>query len=277
MNIASAYQICEDTIKHHSKTFYYAFSFLPETKRQAVWAVYGFCRKADDIVDEGSRPLEELLIFEAEMYRFFQGDFSKEDPVWVALADVFQRFPMDKQPFIDMLNGQKMDLESKPFHTLGDVLDYSYHVASAVGLMLLPILAPNQDRQLYDGAVSLGYAMQLTNILRDIGEDLERGRVYLPAKLLQKYHYSVEDLKRGVINPAFIGVWEEMARESEKYYERAKATFHLYPREARVPVKAAAYFYQAILKEVRKQGYDVFAKKNYVSAEIKEEILSKIS
>ncbi|WP_046175389.1 phytoene/squalene synthase family protein [Domibacillus indicus] len=277
MNTIRAYQICEDIMKHHSKTFYAAFSRLPEDERRAVAAVYAFCRKADDIVDEGSTPVESLAEFKKETGQFFSGSLPNEDPLWTALRDASVRFSFSSAPFFDMLKGQQMDIDERSFQTMEDILDYSYHVAGTVGVMLLPILAPNRQEELYEGAVKLGNAMQITNILRDIGEDLEKGRLYLPRDLMNKHGLTEAVLQAGVADSSFIGVWEEMAGAANKYYEEASETLALYPSSSRFPVMAAALFYQAILEEVRTNQYDVFTRRNHVSHDKKQQILSFIS
>ncbi|WP_406687423.1 phytoene/squalene synthase family protein [Rossellomorea vietnamensis] len=275
--ILEAYDHCENIIKVHSKTFYRAFSLLPKDQKKAVWAVYAFCRKVDDIVDEGTNPSEELRRFEMEFETYLTGFYPPDEPMWVALDDVFKRFNMDVQAFRDMIKGQRMDLGERVYVKMDDVIDYSYHVASTVGLMLLPILAPGKEQSLREDGIYLGYAMQLTNILRDIGEDLERGRLYIPQDLLVKYEYTVSDLKEHRINDAFQSIWEEMARLAEDYYEKAFRTMNLYPVYSRTPVKGAALLYRAILNEVRTNHYNVFSKKHYVSKDAKEKIISSIS
>ncbi|MGE6755257.1 phytoene/squalene synthase family protein [Rossellomorea sp. NPDC071047] len=275
--ILEAYDHCENIIKLHSKTFYRAFSLLPKDQKKAVWAVYAFCRRVDDIVDEGTKPTEDLQQFEMEFESFLTGYYNEEELMWVALDDVFAHFNMDIGAFRDMIKGQRMDLNGRIYVTMDDVLDYSYHVASTVGLMLLPILAPGKEHQLREDGIYLGYAMQLTNILRDIGEDLERGRLYIPQDLLVKYEYTVAELMDHRNNAAFQSIWEEMARIAEDYYEKAFRTMNLYPMYSRTPVKGAALLYRAILGEVRSNHYNVFSKKHFVSKDVKEKIISTIS
>ncbi|TMU88119.1 phytoene/squalene synthase family protein [Bacillus sp. BHET2] len=274
--ILEAYDQCENIIKQHSKTFYRAFSLLPKNQKKAVWAVYAFCRRVDDIVDEGTSPSEELRQFEMEFESFLKG-FNHNDAMWIALDDVFKNFNMDIEAFRDMIRGQRMDLSDRVYVKMGDVLDYSYHVASTVGLMLLPVLAPGKEEQLRDDGIYLGYAMQITNILRDIGEDLERGRLYIPQDLLVKYEYTVTDLMEHRNNEAFRSIWEEMASLAEDYYEKAFRTLNLYPVYSRTPVKGAALLYRAILGEVRNNHYNVFSEKHNVSKDLKERIISTIS
>ncbi|MCM3616912.1 phytoene/squalene synthase family protein [Sutcliffiella horikoshii] len=275
-DLMKAYQHCESIIKEHSKTFYKAFVLLPKEKKQAVWAVYAFCRQVDDIVDEGTDPKEELFVFKQSFAEFLDGNLPSTDLMWTALQDVFRKYEMDVQAFHDMVTGQEMDLYKKHYYTEEEVLHYSYHVASTVGLMLLPILAPNNKDALREDAIALGQAMQITNILRDIGEDLERGRIYFPIEKLEQAGYSVAELEMHIVNDKFISVWEDMAEEAEKLYDQAMSSLDLYPLHSRTPVKGAAYLYRAILGSIRKKGYSVFKTKHYVSSEEKREIISQI-
>ncbi|WP_082234357.1 phytoene/squalene synthase family protein [Halobacillus massiliensis] len=269
-----AYQYCKSIIYKHSKTFSKAFSLLPKDQKQAVWAIYTFCRQVDDIVDEGAHPKKELTKFTQEFDQFIQGRLQSRHPSWVALADVFKKFPMDPAPFYEQIEGQWMDLEPRIIQTKEDLLDYCYHVASTVGLMLLPAIAPGREKELRQGAIHLGYAMQITNILRDVGEDLERDRVYIPAELFERHHYSYENLQNKMVNASFINLWEELAADAEYYYTSGIASLPGYPVYSRTPVKGAAYLYRAILPSVRDNHYDVFRQKNYVTDKQKKQIIA---
>ncbi|MCL7872387.1 phytoene/squalene synthase family protein [Bacillus altitudinis] len=278
VDVQTALKICEETIQTHSKTFYRAFSMLPKKKRQAVWAVYSFCRRADDIVDESPSPKEELTSFQEAFDRFLQGEVDRDDPMWVALEYTFQQFRMDEAPFRDLLRGQEMDLEQHRYETLDELLIYSYHVASTVGLMLLPIIAPRKKEQLKEAAISLGIGMQLTNILRDIGEDkAERNRIYLPKQVMDQFGYTEQELQEGIVNQAFQHVWEYIAFEAEAYYEEFFDHLHEFPLYSRIPVKAAAHFYKAILDKTRENEYRVFTKRSYISTQEKALILEDIT
>ncbi|MDE5412081.1 phytoene/squalene synthase family protein [Alkalihalobacterium chitinilyticum] len=273
--IEKAYESCRVVIERHSKSFAKAFNVLPSEKRKAVWAVYAFCRRVDDIVDNGGT-LEELHAFKTEFELFLGGSFSVNDDMWVALNDVFQRYSMEAEPFFDMIRGQEMDFEVHHYPSLEQLEQYSYYVASSVGLMLLPILAPSNNLHLKSGAISLGLAMQLTNILRDVGEDLERGRVYIPADLMEKHNYTREELIKGEINDNFIGLWEDIATRAEQLYDIALPTIENYPMDARFPVKAALHFYRHILNSVRKNKYNCFTTRAYVSDGDKRQLLQQI-
>ncbi|MBM7702625.1 phytoene/squalene synthase family protein [Metabacillus iocasae] len=271
-----AYRYCEQIIATHSKTFYKAFSLLPHEKRKAVWAVYAFCRKVDDIVDEGLNPIAELEAFEKQFEDFKKKAVHLEDPMWVALHDVFIRFDMNVKAFDDMIKGQRMDLTKKEYDTIHEVKYYSYHVASTVGLMLLPILAPEHHKMLEEDAIALGIAMQLTNILRDVGEDLQRERIYLPKELMNHYGYTREMMQEKVVNKPFVQLWEHLAQEAEGLYEKGLSTLHYYPLSSRMPLKGAAYLYRAILDKIRKEEYQVFDTKHYVTNEQKQQIIASI-
>ncbi|WP_216830484.1 phytoene/squalene synthase family protein [Alkalihalobacterium elongatum] len=273
--IEKAYESCRLVIEKHSNSFAKAFNVLPSEKRKAVWAVYAFCRRVDDIVDNGGT-LEELHAFKTEFKLFLKGSFSVYDDMWIALNDVFQRYSMDTEPFFDMIRGQEMDFEIHDYQSLEQLEQYSYHVASSVGLMLLPILAPNNELHLKNGAISLGLAMQLTNILRDVGEDLERGRVYIPADLMEKHDYTREELIKSTINDNFIHLWEDIAHRAEQLYDLALQTIDDYPMDARFPVKAALYFYRHILHSVRKNKYNCFTMRAYVIDVEKKRLLKQI-
>ncbi|MFC7061395.1 phytoene/squalene synthase family protein [Halobacillus seohaensis] len=275
-NLEEAYDYCKSVISSHSKTFFKSFSMLPKQQKQAVWAIYTFCRRVDDIVDEGEYPEEQLSDFAHEFDLFVSGDLDSNHPAWIALADVFNNFPVEFTPYYELIEGQWMDLRPTSIEDKNDLLDYCYHVASTVGLMLLPVLAPSKEKELREGAIKLGYAMQITNILRDIGEDIERERVYLPKKTMDHYNYSYLELINGTINTSFVEVWEDLATVAEDYYVSAMVTFPQYPAYSRFPVQGAAYMYRAILKSVRSNHYEVFRKKNYVSEQQKKQIIAEM-
>lgn len=277
MNVKQAYEACEKVIAENSRSFYKTFSLLPSDKRKAVWAVYTFCRTVDDIVDEGPNPHQELPRFKQEFESFLTGDFDRENPMWVALNDVFSRYDMDEQAFFQQLKGQEMDLVKTRYETMDELLQYCFHVASTVGLMLLPILAPGKKEALTDSAIALGYGMQLTNILRDIGQDFRLGRVYLPAELMRKHGVTEESLCRKVVDDSFVAMWEELAGLAEGYYSASFKTINLYPLTSRVPVEGAGLVYREILSAIRSKNYEVFERKHFVPDTSKQAILSALT
>lgn len=263
------YAYCEKVIKASSKSFYTAFSKLPKDKAKAVYAIYAFCRQADDTVD-ANEPLalkkENLAILEAELKEFEKGK-TPNHPMWRALRDVFNRYAMTTSPFYDQLEGQKRDLDFQEITDLAALIDYSYYVAGSVGLMLLPILATKSGitESLKESAVSLGVAMQITNILRDVGEDYrENKRVYLPTELLDRHQVDLaQNVEKGPDNN-FIALWEELAEESSRGYVEFEDSISHYDSDCRFPVLVSSKLYSGIMDSVRKNNYDCLSKRNYV-------------
>lgn len=263
------YAYCEKVIKASSKSFYTAFSKLPKDKAKAVYAIYAFCRQADDTVD-ANEPLalkkENLAILEAELKEFEKGK-TPNHPIWRALRDVFNRYAMTTSPFFDQLEGQKRDLDFQEITDLAALKDYSYYVAGSVGLMLLPILATKSGitESLKESAVSLGVAMQITNILRDVGEDYrENKRVYLPTEILDRHQVDLaQNVEKGPDNN-FIALWEELAEESSRGYVEFEDSISHYDSDCRFPVLVSSKLYSGIMDSVRKNNYDCLSKRNYV-------------
>ncbi|SFM22672.1 phytoene/squalene synthase family protein [Salibacterium qingdaonense] len=255
------YKYCEDIIRQHSNSFYYAFSQLPKEKAEAVYAVYAFCRRADDCIDTaGSRSeqVRQLKQLHHELVWFSKGT-PVDHPIWNALGDVFERFDMELQPFFDQLSGQRMDIDFTMPETMEDVEGYSYYVAGTVGLMLLPILAVDNVRSLKKTAIDLGIAMQITNILRDVGEDLtQNNRIYLPRQEMKRVSYETTDLEQGVINESFIALWETMARRAETLYDGFEQYIDWFDEDSRNQVLLSAGLYRGILDRVRSRQYNCF-------------------
>ncbi|MEK4521514.1 phytoene/squalene synthase family protein [Psychrobacillus sp. FSL W7-1493] len=262
------YRYCEEVIKKNSRSFYFAFSQLPEDKANAVFAIYTFCRRADDSVDENGskvRQKEELERLKKELQLFEKGE-EIQHPMWLALRDVFNRYNMSIEPFYEQLEGQRMDINFTEPMTLKELEKYSYYVAGTVGLMLLPVLAQGSSIDLTEQAISLGIAMQITNILRDIGEDYQvKNRIYIPQSLLASELYSADDLKNASINSSFIRIWESLAHHAEELYDHFFHSIFYFDEDSRFQVLLAAKVYRGILNAVRKNNYDCFHVKNYVS------------
>lgn len=271
------YRRSEAIIKEHSKTFYQAFSKIKNKhKRRAVYVVYAFCREADDAWDK-HQSLSKLEQLKVKLDQYRSGDLPK-DKTFQALGLLHERFykHSDYQAFYDMIEGQMMDARHQTYETMEDLLKYCYYVASSVGLMLLPVLAPKKEQQLKPFAVQLGYAMQLTNILRDVGEDARRGYVYLPSNLLKAANISKEDLIQGHITTSFIEVFEMIAKQAEQYYELALKEIDEFDEDVKLPLHAAAVLYRDILNSCRASNYDVFTKKNYVNEARKQQLITTL-
>ncbi|MCD8574306.1 MAG: phytoene/squalene synthase family protein [Erysipelotrichaceae bacterium] len=257
MKLSQAYHLCEKIIQKHSQSFYMAFKDLPLHKRQGVYAVYGFCRVVDDAIDE-DEDLQTLYTFASAIDQLSQMD--ETQPILYALSDTVQRFSIPLQPFKDMIVGQEMDIVFDGIEDEAALLKYSYHVASSVGLMLLPILASEHHEQITPSAIELGYAMQITNILRDVGEDYhQKSRIYLPKDELNDDVMQAIQTKK--VNEAFIQVWERLAGLAETFYDNAIQDLKYYDDDALVSITQAIVYYRGILNAVREANYDCLSQR----------------
>lgn len=264
MSILDDYSYCENIIKLHSKSFYAAFSILPVAKRNAVYAIYAFCRYADDSIDVLNN-LDKLLELEDSLDDFARGK-TPDTPIFRALEDTFKSFDVDIEPFYHMIQGQKMDFNFTQPKDIGEFKDYCYHVAGSVGLMLLAIIAVENKDKLRDPALGLGEAMQITNILRDIGEDYRENRIYIPIDLLAKYPQAQDAIETNLVNEDFICLWETLARIAEDNYDRFFQSLALFDKDSQRAVANSALFYGEILNVVRKNDYNCLTKRQYVSS-----------
>lgn len=263
-NLMLAYNQCEKIIRKHSKTFYAAFHKLPQADAQAVYAVYAFCRIADDLADE-QQDVIGLKKLKMEWEYFLQNQYL-QGYYWVALRDVFNRYPMQRAGFDAMLEGQFFDLEPKEISTEQDLEQYCYLVAGSVGEMLLPILAAGSiTPEFHKSALQIGQAMQLTNILRDIGVDIQNNRCYLPTELCMKYQVTQVQLHAGQVTKNFVELFEYLAKKAENLYELGIKQLHFYKKEARFPLLLAIVYYREIINKIRQEQYQVFKKKHYVT------------
>jgi phytoene synthase len=250
---------------------------MPRDKRQAIWAIYAWCRRTDELVDGRKSQFttpETLLQWEHQLESVFAGQ--PLDDADVALADTIAQFPMDIQPFRDMIAGQLMDLSYSRYETFEELKLYCYRVAGTVGLMSNAILGIGTNRshppwerhganyQPQEEAIALGIAMQLTNILRDVGEDAQRGRIYLPLEDLKRFNYTEEDLFRGIIDERWQAFMRFQIQRAREYYNRAEAGIRYLIPDSRWPVWSALMLYQGILKVIERNQYDVFRQRAFV-------------
>jgi phytoene synthase len=294
-----AYRYCEELTKREAGNFYHSFKYLPDEQRLAMCAVYAFCRRADDIADgdwadrfpgstielsqeaiEYRLQLESLqkrtTILEDEVYLnkinqlfFFRkklstcyNDVYSTDPVFLALKDTIERYNISRGVFDDLISGMEDDLYSNRYRTFEELYVYCYRVASVVGLMCIEIYGYDDPRA-RKFAESWGIFMQLTNVLRDVGEDIERDRVYLPLDELERNGMTETDLVGGkvVLNPTWEPYCHHYAKRARTYLEEARQLLPLLPRRTRYSPAAMIAFYDKILKQIEKQQGDVFTRR----------------
>ena len=277
-DLDAAFEACRRETAEWAKTFYLGTLLLPPEKRRAIWAIYVWCRRTDELMDSPeaqARPVEELADrlnrWELKTRDLFKGQV--EDELDAVMVDTLERFPQSIQPYLDMIEGQRMDLTWTRYPRFDDLRLYCYRVAGTVGLMTQGVMgldqayssAPWSDRpDTSDAAVALGIANQLTNILRDVGEDRGRGRIYLPLEDLEHFGYSEDDLMAGRINQAWKDLMAFQLSRARAWFDRSEAGVRWLSRDARWPVWTSLRLYRGILDVIERHDYDVFNKRAYV-------------
>lgn|GEM_PF-1049896 len=267
-----AYEACAQVINRHSKSFYFSARLLPQGKRHGIMALYAFCRLSDDLVDNADSTEEKGMArarAEAALNQWaVLNSSAKSDdnhPVVVAWGDTRGRFGIPAELADDFIEGIRMDLTIARYDTWDDLWLYCYRVASTVGLMSMYITgADTMDAVPY--AVQLGVALQLTNILRDVGEDARAGRIYIPAEDMDRFGYTDEMLHAGEINQRFVDLMEFQMERALALYQAAWPGIAMLPPDSRMAVAAAATLYRGILGKIRAARYDVFSHRAHLSA-----------
>jgi phytoene synthase len=268
MDVDAAYRECQVICQQHARTFAFACRFLPSQRRRAVWAIYAYCRIADDIVDtatDGS-VLRQLADWRDELLRAYDG--APRHPVLIAYADALTRFPVPLAPALELLEGLTSDMLPPMYDAWPALRHYCYQVASTVGLLTLPILGTDSN-EARDRAIDLGIAMQMTNILRDIGEDARMNRIYLPREDLRRFGYSAMALQQGLIDHAFRDLMRFQIERTRGYYAQAEPGIRWLDRSARLPVLLASALYRQILTRIERNDFDVFSKRAHLTTTAK--------
>lgn len=271
-----AYAECQRIARSEAKNFYYAFRTLPAGKRRAIHAAYAFCRICDDIADDHGAPGEKQARFDETRRSLRErGNGRHEQPVFLALSDAISSFDIPLTYFEEVIVGVEMDLSRTRYQSFDELREYCYKVASVVGLISIEVFG-------YEGAVAreyavdLGLAMQLTNILRDIKEDGQRGRVYLPLDELERFGLSDEDLKAGVVNDAFRSLMRFQVERARGYFANGRRLVPLVAQESRACPRVLAEVYSRILDRIEAADYNVFQQRIGLSAGEKFLIMAKL-
>lgn len=271
--LAEAYAACRAIARREAKNFYYAFVALPEARRNAICAIYAFMRQADDLADDENLSREErrrrLDDWQAHWRGMCHGG-DCSDPIFLAVRDAVERFAIPLNLLDELVDGVIMDLKPDAsdtpdtYATFDDLYRYCYLVASVVGLVCIRIFG-YKDQRAEKLAEETGIAFQLTNILRDVGEDAERNRVYLPLEDLAAHGVSLDGwLHRAPgapPTPAERALLAEIAGRAEKFYESAQALMPLIDRESRPALWVLVRIYHALLKRIERADYDVFSRR----------------
>ena len=266
--LAAAYERCRRLHRRHGRTYYLATRLLPAWKRRHVHALYGFTRYADDIVD-GRLPVAERQRRLAALAEAFLAGDGSADPLLPAVLHTVRVFDIDLGEFRRFLDSMAMDLTVREYRTYDDLLGYMAGSAAAVGAMMLPVLGTADRSAALGPARELGLAFQLTNFIRDVGEDVDRGRVYLPAEDLARFGVTRADLSAAAVAAGRAGrpirelVAFEVAR-ARAHYARAVPGIALLDASSQPCIRAAYRVYGAILDEVERAGCDVFTRRAIV-------------
>jgi len=261
--LADSYERCRRLNKRYGTTYYWSTFLLPRAKRRHVHALYGFCRCADDIVDDlGPAPAEARgAALQAFGDRFFADleEGESDDPVLKAVVHTVREFDIDPGCFSRFLRSMTMDLTIASYQSYDDLLVYMDGSAAVIGEMMLPILEPLSPSAL-GPARDLGNAFQLTNFLRDVAEDADRGRVYIPQEDIDRFG-AAQAWEERQVTPGFVALLRfEVARTRALYESAASGAGHLPPSSARC-VEGARVLYAGILDRIEKAGYDVWTQR----------------
>ena len=253
-----AYDHCQRIARSQAQNFYYAFRTLPAPKRRAIYAAYAFCRVCDDIADGTGAPEEKRrLVDQTRRLLHDSHDGAVADPVFTALRDVTSTFDIPAQYFEEIIGGVEIDLSRNRFNDFDELRDYCHKVASTVGLICIEIFG-YEDPSAKEHAVDLGLAMQLTNIMRDLREDAERGRIYIPLDEIASCGYSERELESGVVNDAFRQLMRLQVARARSYFDSGRQLIPLLSARARACAAVLLEIYSIILDQIESSDYDVF-------------------
>ena len=282
--LKQAYSECRAITRHHAKTFYMATRFLPNHKQRGIFAIYSLCRYIDDLVDEAEDLLEKQELTEKDIklkldqlkqkLRDAYNGHNHENDILIAFSDVLKRYHIPIEMPFELIEGVGMDLFKNRYDTFEELYDYSFKVASIVGLMTSQVFG-YESKEALGYAVDLGIAMQLTNILRDIGEDLRRNRIYLPKEDLDRFGINEQQLFNYERTEEVIKLLQFQIDRTRRYYQRSEQGIKLLSSDSRLPVHLARQNYSRILDKIEENDYDVFTKRAYLNTTEKFYILPR--
>ncbi len=251
----------EGRMSGRATSFYYSFLALPADKRNAIVAVWDFCRAVDDAVDEpGDRdPASALAQWRDEVARLYGGR-AAATPQGTRLAPFIAAFTLPRSAFEDLIDGVAMDLQRSRYDTFDELRQYCLRVASAVGLICVEIFG-YRDLQTRDYAIDLGIALQLTNIIRDVAPDLERGRMYIPSEDLRRFGCTEDDLKTGTVSEGIRKLLAFQVERARGFYRKADAALPRRDERRMVAARIMGAIYFELLRSIERARYDVFSRR----------------
>jgi phytoene synthase len=276
VTLDESYARCKELNKRYGTTYYWSTKVLPKVKQHHVWALYAFCRYADDIVDDlGPAPVEQRAAALAAFGDRFFADVAagrSDEPVLKAVVHTVKAFDIDVDCFRRFLRSMTMDLTVASYDTWDDLLGYMDGSAAVIGEMMLPILEPTSSKALQH-ARDLGNAFQLTNFLRDINEDLDRGRVYVPQEDVRRFGV---DLSKRTVTPEFVALMQFEIARCRELYRSADIGIDMLPGRSARSISAARVLYGRILDRIEAQNYDVFSRRASVPTRSKALMVARL-
>lgn len=283
--LKNAYAECRAITRHHAKTFYMATRFLPNYKQRGIFAIYSLCRYIDDLVDEAEDLVQKedlstqdikirLDQWKQQLQDTYDGR-SNDNPILIAFSDVLHRHHIPIEMPFELMEGVCMDLYKNRYYTFDEVYDYSFKVASIVGLMTCQVFG-YESKEALGYAVDLGIAMQLTNILRDVGEDLRQNRIYLPKEDLDKFGVTEKDLFDYSLDNNVKELLAFQIERARRYYDRSDKGISMLSKDSRLPVYLARVNYSRILDKIEQNEYNVFDTRAYLNTTEKLSILPQV-
>jgi len=280
--IETAYKYCEIVTREHARSFYFAAKFLPRRKRKPIYALYALCRHIDDEVDEvevssETEAIEAVENWKRKLNSIYNGDkvqsskieaqkpnSKNQNLVLTAWRDLLKTYDIKQELPLDLMKGVLQDTHKNRYQTFNELYIYCYRVASTVGLMSSEIFGYT-DKRTPEYAEALGIGMQITNILRDIKEDVLMNRIYLPQEDLQKFGVSEKQIFDNQLNENFINLLKFEIKRARNYYAKAEKGISLLEKNTRFSVLLASRLYAKILDEIEEQNYDVFKRRAHTS------------
>ncbi len=262
-----------ESFRYHSRTFSLAAYLLPRSVQMSVATLYLYCRRVDSIADQRvlevgrERALQEVKAVRDRLDDTLDGNPPSNTVLWRRLAEVHEHASLPREPLYELIRGAIWDLKAHPIASKKDLIDYSNLVGGSVGAMMLPFLAADARHDALEPAARrLGIAMQITNIVRDVGEDIDDlGRVYLPQQWLDSHDVSEEDLASAHVSNGYPALLEQAMSTAESYYTESFDGVSELPFRSRHGIRAAARMYREIMNEVRANDYDNLSQRAYVS------------
>ncbi|KAJ9697780.1 hypothetical protein PVL29_007074 [Vitis rotundifolia] len=270
MFLEEAYERCRNICAEYAKTFYLGTLLMTEERQKAIWAIYVWCRRTDELVDGPNAAYMSSAVldrWEERLHDIFNG--RPYDMLDAALTDTIYKFPLDIRPFRDMIEGMRMDTKKFRYANFQELYLYCYHVAGTVGLMSVPVMgiapeSPVSAQSIYNSALCLGIGNQLTNILRDVGEDSLRGRVYLPQDELAQFGLCDRDIFSRKVSDGWREFMKQQITRARFYFNQAEEGASQLDKASRWPVWSSLLLYRKILDAIVENDYDNLTKRAYV-------------